>query len=102
MTGEPAVTERRLVRLPWVYQRRRFVGRVIGAVRVLAGKSASIPKGEHDTAVGRVRITDYYGGCIFSIKKPDVRDLEILRRYGRDLYWTSRGYDGSGASMCSD
>ena len=85
MSAEPTITEKRLVRLPWTYQRRRFVGRVIGAVRVLLGKSASIPKGEHDTAIGRVSITDYYGGCIFSIKKPDERDLEILRRVGRPL-----------------
>ena len=89
----------RSFRLPWTYERRRFVGRVIGAVRVLLGRSASIPKGEHDTAIGRVNITDYYGGCIFSIQKPDERDLEILRRFGRDLYWTSQGYDGSGSCV---
>ena len=99
MDTGPAITEKRLVRLPWTYQRRRFVGRVIGAVRVFMGKSASIPKGEHDTAIGKVNISDYYGGCTFSIKKPDERDLEILRRHGRDLYWTSQGYDGSGACV---
>ncbi len=92
----------RSFRLPWTYERRRFVGRVIGAMRVLVGKSASIPKGLHDTAIGKVHISDYYGGCTFSIQKPDERDLEILRRVGRDLYWTSRGYDGSGASLCGD
>ena len=99
MDAEPTITEKRLIRLPWTYQRRRFVGRVIGALRVLFGKSASIPKGEHDTAIGKVRISDYYGGCIFSIQKPDERDLAILARVGRDLYWTSQGYDGSGACM---
>ena len=92
----------RSFRLPWTYQRRRFVGRIIGAFRVLVGKSASIPKGEHNTAIGKVNITDYYGGCIFSIKRPDKEDLEILQRFGRDLYWNSKVYDGSGASMCSD
>ena len=92
----------RRFRLPWTYQRRRFVGRVIGAMRVFLGKSASIPKGEHDTAIGLVTITDYYGGCTFSIKKPDKRDLEILASVGRDLYWNSKVYDGSGASMCGD
>ncbi len=101
MSAEPTITERRFG-LPWVYQCRRFVGRVIGAVRVLLGKSASIPKGDHSTAIGKVHISDYYGGCTFSIKKPDERDLEILRRHGRDLYWTSQGYDGSGASLCAD
>ena len=92
----------RSFRLPWTYERRRFVGRCIGAWRVFMGKSASIPKGEHDTAIGKVGISDYYGGCTFSIKKPNEDDLQILRRFGRDLYWTSQGYDGSGASMCSD
>ena len=90
----------RRVRFPWRYERRRFVGRCIGAWRVLRGKSASIPKGVHDTAIGTVRITDYYGGCTFSIKRPNEDDLAILRSHGRDLYWTSQGYDGSGASMC--
>ena len=89
----------RSFRLPWTYERRRFVGRCIGAVRVFLGKSASIPKGVHDTAIGRVKISDYYGGCIFSIQKPDERDLAILARVGRDLYWTSKIYDGSGACM---
>lgn len=87
-------------RLPWEYQRRKFVGRCIGALRVFCGKSASIPKGVHDTAIGTVRITDYYGGCTFSIKRPNEDDLQILRSHGRDLYWNSQGYDGSGASMC--
>ncbi len=100
--GTATEPETRGFRLPWTYERRRFVGRAIGAWRVLLGKSASIPKGDHDTAIGKVHISDYYGGCTFSIKKPDERDLEILRRFGRDLYWTSRGYDGSGASMCGD
>ncbi|KKL22483.1 hypothetical protein LCGC14_2434960 [marine sediment metagenome] len=86
-------------RLPWTYERRRFVGRCIGAVRVLLGKSASIPKGKHDTAIGIVNISDYYGGCILSIQRPDERDLKILGRFGRDLYWTSQGYDGSGSCM---
>ena len=87
-------------RLPWEYERKRLVGRCIGAWRVLRGKSASIPKGLHETAIGWVRISDYYGGCTFSIKRPNEEDLQILRRYGRDLYWTSQSYDGSGASMC--
>ncbi len=98
MSAEPAITGRRFG-LPWVYERRRFRGRVIGAWRVLLGKSASIPKGDHVTAIGRVNISDYYGGCTFSIKKLDERDLEILRCHGRDLYWTSQGYDGSGACV---
>ena len=102
MTTEPTVAKRGLLRLPWTYQRRRFVGRCIGAWRVLVGKSASIPKGGHDTAIGKVSISDYYGGCTFSIKKPNEDDLQILMRFGRDLYWTSQGYDGSGASLCSD
>ena len=90
----------RRFRLPWEYERRRLRGRCIGAWRVLVGKSASIPKGVHDTAIGTVRITDYYGGCTFSIKRPNEADLAILGRHGRDLYWKSQGYDGSGASMC--
>ncbi|HDY84245.1 MAG TPA: hypothetical protein ENH74_00990 [Methylophaga sp.] len=88
-------------RLPWGYQRRRFIGRCIGAWRVLVGKSASIPKGLHDTALGKIKISDYYGGCIFSIKKLDENDLKITRRVGRDLYWNSRIYDGSGACVSS-
>ncbi len=95
--GEPAT---RSFRLPWTYERTRFVGRCIGAWRVLIGRSASIPKGEHDTAIGKVRIADYYGGCIFGIKPLDESDLEIVQHCGRDLYWTSQGYDGSGASLC--
>ena len=98
MSAEPTTTERRFG-LPWVYQRRRFVGRVIGAVRVFTGKSASIPKGEHSTAIGKVHISDYYGGCTFSIQKPNEDDLQILTRFGRDLYWTSQGYDGSGTCV---
>lgn len=86
-------------RLPWTYERRRFVGRFIGAWRVLVGKSASIPKGRHSTAIGKVSISDYYGGCIFSIQQIGEDDLQILRSHGRDLYWTSKVYDGSGACM---
>ncbi len=97
-TMEPEV--RTGFQFPWRYERRRFVGRCIGAWRVLVGKSASIPKGAHDTAIGKVRISDYYGGCIFGIKPLDERDLAIMRRHGRDLYWTSKVYDGSGASIC--
>ncbi len=91
VTGNPI--QDGLTRAGWV------AGRIIGAVRVLLGKSASIPKGDHDTAIGKVHISDYYGGCTFSIQKPDERDLEILRRFGRDLYWTSQGYDGSGTCV---
>lgn len=89
----------RRFRLPWEYERKRFVGRCIGAWRVLTGRSASIPKGDHDTAIGKVRISDYYGGCTFSIKRIDEDDLQILGRFGRDLYWTSTGYDGSGSCV---
>ena len=68
----------------WCYWVRRQWGRVRGAVRVFSGKNASVPKGWHDTTIGRIRVDDYYGGLILSLGNCD-------------LYWTAHGYDGWGA-----
>jgi hypothetical protein len=56
---------------------------------VLFGKSASIPKGLHDTALGPIRVRDYYGGC-------------KLNMNGGDIYWTPDVLDGWGAAPGQD
>lgn len=76
----------RVTRKDWSYSWMVIRGRMLGAVRVLLGKSASIPKGLHNTrtALGEVRVTDYYGGCTISLPEAD-------------LYWFAHKFDGSGA-----
>ena len=70
----------------WVitYRRKRMLGHLNGAFRVLIGKSASVPKGLYDTPLGRVLIRDYYGG------------LKLTLPQG-ELYWNAYCYDGWGA-----
>ncbi len=84
--GEPTIDTS--FRFPFWYQRRVAWGRVCGAARVLVGRNASIPKGEHNTntALGIVRVNDYYGGAIISLPEAD-------------LFWHAWDYDGWGAGM---
>jgi hypothetical protein len=88
MINEPATTAQKWWRpgLPFLYRRHVAWGRICGALRVLIGKNASIPKGLTDTgtALGKVRVNDYYGGCILSLPEAD-------------LYWHAWGFDGWGA-----
>ena len=65
------------------YGLRVLRGRLSGAVRVVLGKSASIPKGFHDTAMGAFTVDDYYGGCLLGFG-------------AGDLYWFVDRYDGWG------
>lgn len=79
-----------LWRRTWMaYRPMKIRGRIRGALRVLWGKSASIPKGSYDTALGPMRVTDYYGGC-------------ILNMNGGDIYWTADVLDGWGGAPGQD
>ena len=79
-----------LWRRTWAgYWPMRWRGRVRGALRVLLGKSASIQRGYHYTALGPMRVTDYYGGCILSTSRGDI-------------YWGVDNLDGWGGGQGQD
>ena len=56
------------------------------ALRVLRGKNASIPVGEYASAIGVIKVRDYYGGCVFTCSCRQA-----------DIYWTHDKLDGWGA-----
>src|SRR5690606_24444168 len=70
-TAPTFVTGFRL-RLPFLYERLVLWGRIRGAVRVLIGKNASVPVGEHNTAIGLMRVRSYYGGLTLSLPECDI------------------------------
>lgn len=84
MTTQP--TTSRGWRLPFLYERLVVRGRIVGAIRVLFGKNASVPKGEHNTALGLMSVRDYYGGLILTLPECDI-------------YWTATKLDGWGAGL---